>query len=155
MSIPPRLYVLGAGLLLTGIGLALTIDATSAYSVNIAESGDGCAKDGINIDSRTGLSLMCIGPDDGRDSPSPFTVAEKERVYALAQELGDDEDGLTDEDETLIEDLVDGIAAANGDPDESDDQAGSPGHIAFLTGAPLALGGGILVLSRGLRDPEF
>jgi hypothetical protein len=46
-------------------------------------------------------------------------------------------------------------AAANGDPDESGDQAGSPGHIAFLIGAPLAVGGGIFLVSRGFRDPEL
>jgi hypothetical protein len=77
------------------------------------------------------------------------------RVYALARQLGDDPGGLTAEDEEQVEALVDEIAAANGDPDESDDRAGSPGHFAFLLGAPLAIGGGLFVISRGFRDPEF
>nr|WP_221374674.1 hypothetical protein [Actinoplanes polyasparticus] len=157
MPIPARVVVFGIGVLLAGTGIALSIEADSAYNVNIAESGDGCDRDGINIDSSTGLSLACVSwREDADPGPrSPFTEQEKQRVYALAKELGGDVAGLTADDEGRVESLVDEIAAANGDPDESDDAAGSPGHIAFLIGMPLAIGGGIFVLSRGFRDPEF
>ncbi|MEV0222585.1 hypothetical protein [Streptomyces sp. NPDC050704] len=87
--------------------------------------------------------------EDTLEGKSPFSAKEEERVLKMASDLGSDSDGLSSTDRAEIERLVHSIGAANGDPDESKNRAGSPAHISFLVGVPLtAIGIFWTVLSR-------
>ncbi|MGK5738562.1 hypothetical protein [Micromonospora sp. URMC 103] len=134
------------GVALTGYGFIDGATAGSDYEVHFADAGDKCYGTEVFIDADTGERLTCFGATDERNS-SPFTRSERDHVFAVAERLGADGDGLSDADRQQVEELVDSIGAANGDPDEAADRTWwSPGSLAYLLGLPMMLIGGMAVL---------
>jgi hypothetical protein len=152
-SLAPRVYILIAGVLLTGISFVVGIDPTTAYTVNFAQPGGECRNLDLNIDARTGETLRCFGRDGSRRDLPSFTAEEKDRVYTLAAQLGGDADGLTADDRSRIESVVHEITAAKGDPGDLGNQTGPLGKYLFVIGVSLTILAGFHVLGRGLGDP--